>query len=161
MQVKKATFQRMGSGGKGRTENRWDVSGGQSAPSGVYFIIPKWVHQEVSGWPPERRQNCSCWHCTVLFCKQRQYLVLLYTSDPSRGVNTNCHSSLPCPLQVTVFWDLNAVCAELHGVSLKTVISLITLSSFTSTALTNTCTDKITLFPQNCQRHCTVKFNKR
>jgi hypothetical protein len=26
MQVKKATFQRMGSGGKGRTENRWDVS---------------------------------------------------------------------------------------------------------------------------------------
>jgi len=27
MQVKKATFQRMGSGGKGRTETRWDVSG--------------------------------------------------------------------------------------------------------------------------------------
>ena len=26
MQVKKATFQRMGSGGKDRTENRWDVS---------------------------------------------------------------------------------------------------------------------------------------
>ena len=24
MQVKKVTFQRMGSGGKGRTENRWD-----------------------------------------------------------------------------------------------------------------------------------------
>ena len=32
MQVKKATFQRMGNDGKGRTENRWDVSGaGQSA----------------------------------------------------------------------------------------------------------------------------------
>jgi len=32
MQAKKATFQRMGSGGKVRTENRWDVSGaGQSA----------------------------------------------------------------------------------------------------------------------------------
>jgi len=27
MQVKKATFQRMGSGGKGKTENRMDVSG--------------------------------------------------------------------------------------------------------------------------------------
>jgi hypothetical protein len=27
MLVKKATFQRMGSGEKGRTENRWDVSG--------------------------------------------------------------------------------------------------------------------------------------
>jgi len=26
MQVKKATFQRMGSGGMGRTENRWDVT---------------------------------------------------------------------------------------------------------------------------------------
>jgi len=32
MQVKKATFQ-----GKGRTENRWDVSGGQSAPPEVYI----------------------------------------------------------------------------------------------------------------------------
>jgi hypothetical protein len=39
MQVMKATFQRMGSGGKGRTENRWDVSGeGQSAPPAVYLI---------------------------------------------------------------------------------------------------------------------------
>jgi len=42
MRVKKATFQRMGSGGKGRTENRWDVSGaGQSAPLEVYLIFPK------------------------------------------------------------------------------------------------------------------------
>jgi hypothetical protein len=33
LQVKK-TYQRMGSGGKGRTANRWDVSGaGQPAPS--------------------------------------------------------------------------------------------------------------------------------
>ena len=38
MQGKAATFQRMGSGGKGRTENRWDVSGaGQSAPPAVYI----------------------------------------------------------------------------------------------------------------------------
>ena len=42
MPVKKATFQRMGSGGKGRTENRWDVSGaGQSAPRKVYLIFPR------------------------------------------------------------------------------------------------------------------------
>jgi len=38
-QVKKVTFQRMGSGGKGRTENKWDVLGaGQSAPPEVYHI---------------------------------------------------------------------------------------------------------------------------
>jgi hypothetical protein len=41
MLVKKATFQRMGSGGKGRTENRWDVSGaGQLPPPEVYLIFP-------------------------------------------------------------------------------------------------------------------------
>jgi hypothetical protein len=42
MQVKKATSQRIGNGGKGRTENRWAVSrAGQSAPPEVYFIFPK------------------------------------------------------------------------------------------------------------------------
>jgi len=42
MQVKKATFRRMGSGGKGRTENRGDVSGaGQSAPPEVYLTFPR------------------------------------------------------------------------------------------------------------------------
>jgi len=42
MQIKAATFQRMGSGGKGRTENRWGVSGaGRSAPSAVYLIFPR------------------------------------------------------------------------------------------------------------------------
>jgi len=42
MQVKKATFQRMGSSGKGRTENRWDVPGaGQSAAPEVYLIFPR------------------------------------------------------------------------------------------------------------------------
>ena len=40
--VKMATFQRMGRGGKGRTENRWDVSGaGQSAPPEVYVIFSR------------------------------------------------------------------------------------------------------------------------
>jgi len=42
MQVKKATFQRMGSGGKGRTENRRDISGArQSAPPEVYLTFPR------------------------------------------------------------------------------------------------------------------------
>jgi len=41
MQDKKATFQRLESGGKGIIENRWDVSGaGQSAPQEVYLIFP-------------------------------------------------------------------------------------------------------------------------
>jgi len=40
MHVKKATFQRTGSGGKGRTENRWDVSdAGQSVPPQVYISM--------------------------------------------------------------------------------------------------------------------------
>ena len=43
----KTTFQRMGSGGKGRTENRWDVLGaGQSASLEVYLIFPRYAHQE-------------------------------------------------------------------------------------------------------------------
>jgi hypothetical protein len=41
MQVKRVTFQRMGSGGKGRIKNIWDVSGGQSAASEVYLIFPR------------------------------------------------------------------------------------------------------------------------
>ena len=58
--------------------------------------------------------RCSWWHCRVLFCKRYQYLVLLYTSNPKRGVNTNYHSPLPCPLLGSY-----AVSAELHGVTLK------------------------------------------
>jgi len=39
----------MGSGGKGKTENRWGVSdAGQSAPPEVYLIFPRYVHQEES-----------------------------------------------------------------------------------------------------------------
>ena len=42
MQFKKATFQRMVSGGKSRIENREDVSGtGQSAQLEVYLIFPR------------------------------------------------------------------------------------------------------------------------
>jgi len=36
------TFQRMGSGGRGRTENRWDVSGArQSAAPEVCLTLPQ------------------------------------------------------------------------------------------------------------------------
>jgi len=46
----KATFHRMGSGGKGRTENRWAVSGaGQSAPPEVSFISTVSTSRRVSG----------------------------------------------------------------------------------------------------------------
>ena len=49
MLVKKATVQRMGSGGKGRTENRRYVSGAvQAAPPEVYLIFPQQIHQEES-----------------------------------------------------------------------------------------------------------------
>jgi hypothetical protein len=50
MQVKKVTFQRMGSSGKGRTENRWDASGaGQSAPPEVYHIFTVSTSRIVCG----------------------------------------------------------------------------------------------------------------
>jgi len=48
MLVKKVTFRRMGSGGKGRNENRWDVSGaGQSAPPEVrVYLFPRCTSRE-------------------------------------------------------------------------------------------------------------------
>ena len=49
MQVKKATFQRMGSGGKGETENRWDVSGaGQSATPEVIYFHGKYIKKSAA-----------------------------------------------------------------------------------------------------------------
>jgi hypothetical protein len=42
MQVKKVAFWRMGSGGRSRTENRWDIlDAGQSAPQEVYLTLPR------------------------------------------------------------------------------------------------------------------------
>jgi len=42
MQVKKATFQRMGSGERSRTENRWVIlDAGQSAAQEVYLTLPR------------------------------------------------------------------------------------------------------------------------
>jgi len=39
----------MGSGGRGRTENRWDESGaGESAPPEVYLLFPRLVQKEES-----------------------------------------------------------------------------------------------------------------
>ena len=87
----------------------------------------------------------------MLFCKRDQYCYFThsrtYTSNRGRGVITNCQSTPPCPLPVSVCWDLMPCLPNYTASHYKTVISvLITLSSFTPTALTNTCTEKITLF---------------
>jgi hypothetical protein len=92
----KVTFQRMGSGGKGRTESRWNVSG-------AGLIFPKYIKKSAADLHSDDRSlpgdNAEC--CSVSEISSRTY-----TSNPSRGVNTNCHSSLPCPLPVTVCCDL-------------------------------------------------------
>jgi len=46
----------------------------------ISYISMVSTSRTVSGWPSERRQICSWWHRRVLFCKQDQYVVLLYTS---------------------------------------------------------------------------------
>jgi hypothetical protein len=76
MQVKKATFQRMGNDGKGRTENRGDVSRRACTTGSVSYISTVSTSRRVSG-PSERRQICSWWRCRLLFHKRDQYLVLL------------------------------------------------------------------------------------
>ena len=104
MQVKKATFQRMGSGGNGETENRWDVSGvGQSATPEVNISTISTSRSQQLTVSDDRSVPGDT---ALLFCKRHQYLVLLYTSNPSRGVNTNCHSPIPCLLPITIRWDL-------------------------------------------------------
>jgi hypothetical protein len=69
----------------------------------------------------------------------------------------------PCPTLSSSSYGLFGSCAmsaKLHGITLKTVISvLITTSSFTHTSFTNTCIDKVTLFRQNCQRHWSIQIN--
>jgi hypothetical protein len=85
MQVKKATFQTMGSGGKGRTENRWDVSGaGQSAPPEVYLVFPRYVQEEESAADRQSENKSVPGDIAVLCCKRDQYLVLLYTQQNVR-----------------------------------------------------------------------------
>jgi hypothetical protein len=50
MLVKKMTFWRMGSGGKGRSENKWDVSGaGQPAPPEVRGWSEKFSASTITG----------------------------------------------------------------------------------------------------------------
>jgi len=50
MLVKKVTFRRMGSGGKGRSENRWDVLGaGQSEPPEVRGWSEKFSDSTIAG----------------------------------------------------------------------------------------------------------------
>jgi len=147
MEVKKATFQRMGSGGKGRTENRGDVSRRACTTGSVS------ISRRVSG-PSERRQIRSWWRCRVLFRKRDQYLVLFTPtrSTPLFAAEESIQIATAPYLVLYQFRSVGsyAVSTKLHGVTLKDVISvLITLSSFTTTALNNTCTDKLT-FRQNC-----------
>ena len=50
MQVKKATFQRMKSGGKGRTENRWEVSGAGELHHRKYVLYFHSKYIKKSQW---------------------------------------------------------------------------------------------------------------
>jgi len=64
----------------------------------------------------KKSQRLTVRATTDLFGKCHQYLVLLYTSNPSTGVHRNSHSLLPCPLPLLGSY---AVSAELYGVTLK------------------------------------------
>jgi hypothetical protein len=46
MLVKKATFRTMGSGGKGRTGNRWDVSGAGVCTTGNIYFHSKYIKSQ-------------------------------------------------------------------------------------------------------------------
>jgi hypothetical protein len=55
------TFQRMGSGGKGRNENRWDVSGaGQSAPPEVRISYISMVRPSRESAADRRSGDMFC-----------------------------------------------------------------------------------------------------
>jgi len=105
----------------------------------ILYFHGKYIERErESGWPSERRRICSWWHCRVLFCKRDQYFYFtpLIPAEESTQIATAPY---------LVLFQLRSV-GILYGVTLKDRH----LNSFTPTALTNTCTDKITLFRQNC-----------
>ena len=94
MQVKKATFQRMGSGGKGRTENRWDVR------CRTVFTIGSISYTSTVSTSRSRRLTVGATtfvrgDTAVMFCKQDQYLMSLYTS-PLYVVGP-CHHGMARP----------------------------------------------------------------
>jgi hypothetical protein len=100
--VKKAIFQRMGSSGKGRSENRWDASGaGQPAPPEVYFMFPLLIHQEESA-ADRQSDDRSVPGDTAECCSVSEISNWCYFT-PSRTYTSNPSHS---PLTVTVCWDL-------------------------------------------------------
>jgi hypothetical protein len=110
MQVKKATFQRMGSGGKGRTENRGDVSRTACTTRSISYISTIRTSRRVSGWPSERRHICSWWHCRVLFCKRDQYLVLFTPSTPLIAAEESIENATAPFLVLFQFRSLGILC---------------------------------------------------
>jgi hypothetical protein len=122
MQVKTATFQRMGSGGKGRNENRGDVSRRACTTGSVAYISTVSPSRRVNG-PSERRKICSWWRCRVLFRKQDQYLVLFTPtgSTPLIAAEESIQIATAPYLVLFQFRSVGsyAVSAKLHGVTLK------------------------------------------
>ena len=160
MQVKK-TYQRKGSGERAelQTDGMYQVQASQHHRRISYIsTVRTWW---VSGWTSERRQICPWWHCTVLFYKRDQYLVLFYTSNPSRGVNTNCQS----PTLFSSIYGLlgsYAVSAELHGVTLKDRnLSADHLEQFHTHSSDQHLHRQNHVVPSELPGHCSVKFNKR
>ena len=94
MQVKKATFQRMGSGGKGRTENRGGVSKTACTTGSVFYFYGKYI-KKSQRLTVRATTDCSWWHSRALFCK------------PSRTYTSSNFGPL----------GSYAVSAELHGVT--------------------------------------------
>ena len=122
MEVKKATFQRMGSGGQGRTEDRGDVSRTACTIGSVSYISTVSTSRRVSG-PSERRQIRSWWRCRVLFRKRDQYLVLFTPtgSTPLIAADESIQIATAPYLVLYQFRSVGsyAVSAKLHGVTLK------------------------------------------
>ena len=123
MQVKKATFQRMEV--LERVELKID---------GIYHvhdslhhrkcIFPRKVHREESAAdrqsedrsvPGDTAECCSVSDISIQCYSTRSRT---YTSNPSRGVNTNCHSYLPFSSSSYCLLGSYAVSAELQGVTL-------------------------------------------
>ena len=117
-QVKKATFQRMRSGGKGRTENEWGcVKCRTVCTIGSISYISTVSTSRSQRMTVRGTTDLSVVtpHSAVLLARSVFSVTLHLTSCPSR-VNTNCHSPVPCPLPVTAFWDLIA-CLPIYTAS--------------------------------------------
>ena len=109
MQVKKATFQRMG-----RVELKIDglhqVQDSLHHRKHILYFHGKYIKKSqrltvraTIDVPGDTKECCSVSENSIkcYFTPSRTY-----TSNPTRRVNTNYHNPLPCPLPVTVCWNL-------------------------------------------------------